>query len=431
LIEHLSQNQVEDYCVKQLRSAELLSVSDHLQECGECRRRIECAMNGDAAFLAVRSEVFGEAEESSSPYPVRTHPTDEQTAGFVDGKLAGEELQMIADHLTHCEPCAVTVDDLRAFRIQIAPSLDREYRPTSVPGPTEGWWKRTLASLPAIFGRSPQLALSAAMTVLLLVMGGWLIWRASQEQEPKQEIAVAPAPPPQPAPSPVPVVAKLNDGDGQLTLDQEGNLSGADELPAAYQSLLKAALTNQQIAASSELKGLARPPSSLMSTDKQGDDFVVIEPVGRVVMTDRPTFRWSRLDGATSYVVEVYDSTFNLVATSPELAGQTWAATQSLSRGRIYSWQVKAIKDQHEIKSPRPPAPQAKFRILDQAKNSELTKAKQAYASSHLVLGLLYAEAGLLSEAEREMRALQKANPDSEIASRLLSRIEGMRRLRE
>ena len=403
-------------------------MSGHLEDCGECRRRIECAMNGDAAFLALRSDVFGEASESSSP--VRTHPIAEQTAGFVDGNLAGEELQMIADHLTHCEPCALTVEDLRAFRIQIAPSLDREYRPTSVPGPTEGWWNRTLASLPAIFGRSPRVALGAAMTVLLLVMGGWLIWRVSQEQAPKEEkaIVLTPAPPSQPAPAPVPVVAKLNDGDGQLTLDQEGKLSGADELPPAYQSLLKAALTSQQIAASPELKGLARSPSSLMSTDKQGDDFVVIEPVGRVLMTDRPTFRWSRLDGATSYVVEVYDSKFNLVATSPELTSQAWSATQSLLRGSVYSWQVKAIKDHHEIKSPRPPAPQAKFRILDQAKTNELTKAKQAYASSHLALGLLYAEAGLLNDAEREIRALQKANPDSEIASRLLSRIQAMRR---
>ena len=431
MIEHLSQNQVEDYCRKQLPATELLSVSDHLQECGACRLRIECAMNGDAAFLALRSEVFGDASESSSTYQVRTHPTAEQTAGFVDGNLAGEELQTIADHLTHCEPCALSVEDLRAFRLQIAPSLDREYRPASVPGQTEGWWNRTIASLPAIFGRSPRVALGAAMTVLLLVMSGWLIWRASQEQVPKEEKAIVPTPAPPSQPAPVPVVAKLNDGAGLLTLDQEGKLSGADALPPAYQNLLKAALTNQQIAASPELKRLARSPSSLMSTDKQGDDFVVIEPVGKVLMTDRPTFRWSRLEGATSYVVEVYDSSFNLVTTSPELTSQAWAATQSLSRGSVYSWQVKAIKDQHEIKSPRPPAPQAKFRILDQAKTDELTKAKQAYASSHLVLGLLYADAGLLNDAEREMRALQKANPDSEIASRLLSRIQAMRRLRE
>ena len=72
---------------------------------------------------------------------------------------------------------------------------------------------------------------------------------------------------------------------------------------------------------------------------------------------------------------------------------------------------------------PRPPAPQAKFHVLDQTKANELTKAKRAYGSSHLTLGLLYAEAGLLREAEHEFRLLQKANPQSEIVKKLLRQL--------
>jgi predicted anti-sigma-YlaC factor YlaD len=138
LVEHLTKKQVEDYCRQRLRVAELLSVSDHLGECEACRRQIECAMNGDAAFLALRSEVFGEAAEISSPPPVRAHPTTEQMAGYVDRNLSGEELQMVADHLTNCEQCALAVDDLRAFKNQVAPSLDREYHPAPDHSPTEG-----------------------------------------------------------------------------------------------------------------------------------------------------------------------------------------------------------------------------------------------------------------------------------------------------
>ena len=89
---------------------------------------------------------------------------------------------------------------------------------------------------------------------------------------------------------------------------------------------------------------------------------------------------------------------------------------------------MKAIKDGQEVTSPRPPAPQAKFRVLDQAKASELTKAKRAYGSSHLTLGLLYAEAGLLKEAEAELRLLRRANPDSEIVKNLQRQIQAMRR---
>jgi predicted Zn-dependent protease len=89
---------------------------------------------------------------------------------------------------------------------------------------------------------------------------------------------------------------------------------------------------------------------------------------------------------------------------------------------------VRAVKDGKEFSSPRPPAPQAKFRILDQAKTNELAEAQRMYASSHLTLGLLYTQAGLLDEAERELRALQRANPNSVLVQQLLANVQAMRR---
>jgi hypothetical protein len=245
---------------------------------------------------------------------------------------------------------------------------------------------------------------------------------------------VAPTPVSQPSPAtslppqtePVSVVAELNDGGRVLTLDQEGKLSGADDLPPAYKNLVTRALSTQRIEKSAQLQGLTRPPSSLMSSDNQSDQFSVLEPVGNVSMTDKPMFRWSAVDGATGYVVEVYDEQFKPVATSPRLANPSWTTT--LTRGSVYSWQVKAIKDGQEITSPRPPAPQAKFRVLDQTKATELAKAKRTYGSSHLTLALLYAEAGLLREAEQELRLVRRANPNSELATKLLRQVQALRR---
>jgi hypothetical protein len=228
-------------------------------------------------------------------------------------------------------------------------------------------------------------------------------------------------------PQPAPVVAQLNDGEGVLSLDQEGKLSGADTLPPAYQNLVKKALTSQRIERSSQLQGLTRPPSSLMDSDNQSREFSVLEPVGSVSWADRPAFRWSAMEGATGYVVEVYDDQFKLAASSPQLTNRSWAIPQPLPRGKIYSWQVKAIKDGQEITSPRPPAPQAKFRILDQAKASELARAKRTYTSSHLTLGLLYADAGLLKEAEQEFRLLLRSNPNSPVARTLLRQVQSLR----
>ena len=77
--------------------------------------------------------------------------------------------------------------------------------------------------------------------------------------------------------------------------------------------------------------------------------------------------------------------------------------------------------------SPRPPAPQAKFRIIVGAKAAELINARRAYPSAHLTLGLLYADAGLLREAEQEFRLLQKANPTSDLARNLLRQVQSLR----
>jgi anti-sigma factor RsiW len=423
-VEHLTQKQVEDYSQRQLSATELLAVGDHLGECDVCRRRVEVATRGDSAFFALHTETFAENGNAS------THLTAEQTSEYVDKNLSGEALQVVTDHLGNCEQCVMAVTDLRTFRNQIAPSLDREYRPSEVVAPAESSWGERFVSL---FRVSPIPAFGgAALAVLLLLFVGWLVWRSPRESE--RQIAVAPTPVSQPSaspqresvaptPEPAAVVARLNDGEGELSLDQEGKLTGADNLPAAYQSLLKKTLTSQKIERSSQLQGLTRPPSSLMGANDQPKDFSALEPVGNVLLTAQPTFRWSTMEGATGYVVEVYDDQFKLLAASPQVTTTSWTTPQSLSRGKIYSWQVKAIKDGQETTSPRPPAPQAKFRILDQAKATELAKAKRAYASSHLTLALLYADAGLLKEAEQELRHLQRANPNSDLARSLLRQI--------
>lgn len=416
-MEHLTQKQVEGYSLRQLPAAELLPVSDHLSECEACRLRVE----NDAAFVALY--------ESLSENGNAEHLTTEQTADYVDKNLSGDGLQLVNDHLAGCEHCALAVADLRAFRNEIAPSLDRNYGPTQAP--VRVGWRERFASL---FRVAPVPAFGgAALAMLLLAAIAWIIWRTPKENH--QEVVVAPAPvsqptplvepslPPQPAPA---VVAQLNDGNGVLSLDQEGKLSGADNLPPAYQGLLKKALTSQRIERSSQLQGLTRPSSTLMGSDNKSLPFAVVEPVGNVVLSNQPVFRWSTLEGASAYVVEVYDDQFKLVASSPELTNRSWTASQSLARGKVYSWQVKAMKDGQEVTSPRPPAPQAKFRVLDQAKANEIAKAKRAYSSSHLTLGLLYADAGLLREAEQEFRLLRRANPDSDIARNLLRQIQSL-----
>ena len=421
-MEHLTQKQIEDYYQNRLASAALLALSDHLVECEVCRQQVDA--NGDPAFFALHGDVFVES--------VAQHLTPEQRADYVDQNLSGEELRMAVDHLSACELCVLAVSDVRAFRNEIAPSLDQEYAPAvHVPHVVALSWPQRFLSL---FRTSPVPAFGGAvLAVFLLVFAGWMVWRTPRDE--RHEVASAsPSPSLQPAPSvaptlqpePVPVVAQLNDGAGVLTLDRDGKLSGADNLPPEYQSLVKQALSGQKIEKSQQLQGLTRPPSSLMGSPDRAKEFSVIDPAGTVVLTDRPSFRWSKLEGATSYEVEVYDDQFKLVTSSLQLPGLSWTTPQSLPRGRVYSWQVKATKDGAQITSPRPPAPQAKFRILDQAKANELSRAKRSYASSHMTLALLYAQAGLLKEAQQELTLLRRTNPNSDIPRNLLRQIQDL-----
>jgi hypothetical protein len=360
LSDHITPTQIEDYGRRPFPAAEWLFVSDHLSVCEECRLKVEGTVDFEATYLALKSGVFDEAMA------------------------------------------------------------------------TESRWRRLVATIPSFWPKSSTLIFGSAVATLLLAVASWLGWQALQRIKARPKVAVTiPSPGVSPPASPSPhsegapiIIAKLNDGGGQVTLDREGNLSGVDHLPPAYQQMIRRALTVQELERSPLLAELFPPGDR-----PRGDggvwrvEFSVIEPVGVVTLSDRPTFRWSQLNGATGYVVEVYDERFNLAAASPQITDHSWTAPRQLKRGGIYYWQVKALKEGRELKSPRPPAPQAKFRVLDAARANELAQARRAYASSRLTLGLLYAQAGLLYEAEREFRALQEANPNSELAHRLLKQV--------
>jgi anti-sigma factor RsiW len=437
LSEHLTQNQIEAYGRHKLSAAELFSVSNHMDICDECSRQVERSLHGDTAFFALKSEVFG-GEEVLSSLAGRAHLTPEQTAGYVDELLTNEEMQIVRDHLTGCEQCKMAVNDLRAFRDRIAHDFNHEYQPSSVV--TKERWGRFVAYLSSFLPRHRALVFGSTLATLMLILVGWLFLQALHRKEmEKTETPRSPTTPavthrpvdsatPELGVEPPKMIAQLNDDGGQVTLDREGNLSGIDNLTPAYQRMIEGALINQRLEKSQLLTGLTRPgESQIRGRDNQDREFSTITPIRAVILSDRPTFRWSLLDGAASYVVEVYDDEFILVAASSQLTENSWTAPKSLPRGKIYSWLVKAIKDGQEFMSPRPPAPEAKFRILDRARANELRRAQRIYAGSQLMLGLLYARYGLLDEAELEFRKLREANPSSGIARQLLVQVQAMR----
>jgi hypothetical protein len=130
--------------------------------------------------------------------------------------------------------------------------------------------------------------------------------------------------------------------------------------------------------------------------------FHLASPVATVVLDTRPTLRWTALPGSPTYTVTLQDQSTGDTINSPPLQRTEWAPEQILTRGRTYAWQVAASAGGQEVVAPRPPDPPVRFVIADVASASRL----EHLPASPLVRGVLYANAGLLDDAEREFRMI-------------------------
>jgi len=222
-----------------------------------------------------------------------------------------------------------------------------------------------------------------------------------------------------------PEVVSLKDNDREISLDGQGNLVGLERVAPSTQRAVRAVLGGESLSRPQGLDELTSPSISLMGQPAAaGNQFKLLGPLGLVTRSDRPTLRWQPLAGASSYKVSVFDSDFNRVTGSEQQTASAWRVPNGLRRGRIYSWEVVAIKDGQEVRAPVAPAPRAQFKILEAEGYEELLSLERQRPSSHLALGVTYARYGLLPEAEQEFQILLKENPRSSVARNLLRTIQ-------
>ena len=416
LVPHLSDKNLEDYQRRTMSPAELIAADDHLAICDDCSHRVRHSDDPENMYVNVPADVptanTGESD----------HLSYDQLASYVDRQQDEVEREICDVHLQICKQCSDDLRDLSVFQSSMAESSFKDSR--SVSERLSFWGLITHWS-------SLQFAVVGSLAVLFVAVVAWSLLMMSRTRRTEiGNIVPLPAPSVSPAsavsgPAKSPSLAAspelaitLNDGDGQVTLDKEGNLQGLHD--PSHEQLIRTVLITGNLNLPSELKELSRAAGVLMGGNSAGVSFALLSPVGTVVRTAHPTFYWHALSGASSYIVNIYDTSFNKVASSLNIPANHWTSTISLQHGAVYLWQVTAIKDGVEIKSPVQPAPEARFKILDQIKTAELERVKRAHPNSHLLLGTLYAQAGLLDDAEREFRALVAANPKSPVAQKLL-----------
>jgi hypothetical protein len=178
-------------------------------------------------------------------------------------------------------------------------------------------------------------------------------------------------------------------------------------LPAEYESAIARAVATKRVEAPEVVSRLNTKDGTLLSgtAPRVEEPITLLAPVGTALMDDRPFFRWTALAGAESYSVAIYDEQLQRVAFSPAITATEWRPTTGLQRGVVLSWQVTAKRAGESIRVPVPPKAEARFLILSREVTDSLQKTAREYPEQHLLMGVLYAQAGALDDAERAFEA--------------------------
>jgi hypothetical protein len=143
----------------------------------------------------------------------------------------------------------------------------------------------------------------------------------------------------------------------------------------------------------------------------------VLRPVSEAVEETQPVLYWSAAFGEPPYAVSITDERGQVIARAQGIQNTSWMVLTPLRRGGEYTWQVSVTGVSE----------QASFRVLDDGQATLWSAMQTAHKDSHLVIGLVAEQLGLLGIAEREYAALTKAFPDSNTAALLLNNISQLR----
>ncbi|HEV2669087.1 MAG TPA: hypothetical protein VG324_29495, partial [Blastocatellia bacterium] len=411
------------YGRRRLGPAELLALDDHLSTCPACRERWRKTNPRGAALLALQSSL--QVADEAPP----AHLSGGQLAIYAAGGLDEIDRELAESHFEVCPKCAAQAQGLKTQTAQDVGAVERSSALTGAQAPPGALSARLMAtsSLSSLRSRFLLLPLTLRVAGAVVILASLVLAFAIllRDQKERPAIVERPSAPAQsihnsathapPEAPPMSILLTLNDGAGTITLDSQGNFVGLESLSTPDQQRVKAALKTGEVQISKTLKQL-RDSSAPTMGGASGGALALIGPAGAVVAGNRPTFRWLPLNGATSYQITITDPAagYKEVVSSPQLQGRKWTANRPLERGRVYTWQITARAGDGEVKSP-----EATFKVLDNAAAAELARVNKVYAGRRLALGLLYAEAGLLDDAERELKALAVANPQSPIAKSL------------
>jgi len=414
MADHLTPDQLARYVKRALTPAELIVADRHLAACELCRKQVSDPQRLEDLVAALRHDL--ETQKVLDPI----HIAYEQLEAYVDNEADAADREIVDSHVELCRTCREELRDLQEFRLSLqgreasshlhqaqqdrqpvfgsALGLEESLGPLTLhssasvgdsqalaagTGPRASFWERATH-----FWRYPGYLAGVASAVAIVLV---VVWS-------------------------VPSRRYVSKGPDDGTQSGPSN-SEPDRYVAAGPKLQTPA----------ELAALIGKPETLLGSATQSTPFALLAPVGTFVEDARPMFRWQPLSGATSYKITVFDSALNEVAASPALSGKAWKSSVPLERGKVYMWQVAATRGGEQVVAPVPPAPEAKFEILDLSQANSLAQVKREQPNAHFTLGRAYASSGVLDEAEREFRLVSDSDADYALAQKFIHDLERLR----
>lgn len=435
---HLSNEDLDKYCERGLSLADLARVNDHLFSCENCYDQ----------FLTVF--------QSKRKFPIEIdlnelaglngwHLQGDELKNYVEGRLGEFDLAFANTHLRECAWCKEEVHHVSEFTDKLQQYLSKRHTPLKQPT----LWR--LVKLDTVF-RFPLVSAKAAALVLLVLGSAIILWSVLRTNPGRQD-ARQPASLQEKTPLTADAPKNMQSAN-DLSVAQSSQPSGSDmpegEDPSdnairrsatpstpAPPSMPKqrtavpsgqggeAILIAENLVMPRVVEAFDRAPVVLRGSGNHGESFRVVSPYATVIREVQPTFHWTPLLGAASYIVSIYDDKLNLVKKSEPLTKAHWQMPKQLKRGVLYTWVVTAQKDGKELLAPELPA-RAEFKVIEGKELITLSRRISQYHSG-AARGVLYAKAGLLDLAEQEFQSYLYNHPTDETVKRLLQTVKSWR----
>ena len=427
MAEHLTPDQVARFKQRKLSPAEWLAFHEHLATCEPCRQAVSDPLWVQAAYTSLQQDVKDGEQLGLN------HLTYEQMEAYVDDELYDADLETVESHIELCPTCREELRDLREFRDSlesrdlasggshleslepltifasadeqhIAPRLDSTRHKLSskrltLDASADDQYSASRADNARRklihFWRYPGYLAAVSAACAMVVAAVWFLPQLHHTAEPNH------AQVPQ-------------------------NSQPGDQAPT-NQFVVKTAPPQQDLHPPAGLNALTGETGTLLGETVQADSFAVLAPVGTYVEDVQPVFRWQALSGASRYKVTVVDTALQGVLESPAISGTSWKATTALQRDKVYLWQVTAFRNSEQAVAPSPPAPEARFEVIGQSQADQLTQLKMSVPIDHFALGSAYANAGVLDDAERELRLVSGSDANYGLAQKFIADIEALR----